>query len=284
MRNHHHLYSVPIVVIALILTMIACQNGAKNVPAGASEVLLDSCQLTDTTCFVKAGGERCAIFADAKIVFPKAFGDQAATEQLQQLFAAFVLNAPDSLNLEDAMRRAVSNSLHQYDFVQQWPQDGETDEEADAQLVYKYNTLTTVKVRFCKQGVITFCKNEVVKKNDKTTSETNRFYSFDLVNLSYIDLHKLFRDDALTDVTQLLRRQLLKQNNAASNEQLNDLGYFNVDNLTVTRNFCFDGEGVAWSFLPGQLAIDAVGEPMIHLTYDQLMPLACEGSILNRLN
>ena len=284
MRNHCNLLIQIVAVIMLTVTMIACQNGTQKPSSGAGEVLLDSCRLTDTTSFVKSNGERCAIYADANIVYPKTFKDHAATEQLQRLFAAFVLNAPDSLNLEDAMHATVSNTLHQYDFVEQWSNEDEADEEADAQLVYKYNTLTTVRVCYNNNDVITFCKNEVVKKNDKTTSETNRYYSFDLTTMSYIDLHKLFREDALTDVTQLLRAQLLKQNNVTSDDQLNDLGYFNVDNLTVTRNFCFSDKGVTWSYLPGQLAIDAVGEPIILLSYDQLMPLACEGSILNRLN
>lgn len=284
MRNHHNLLTQIVAVIALTVTMIACQNGTQKSSSEAGEVLLDSCRLTDTTSFVKSNGERCAIYADATIVYPKTFRDHAATEQLQRLFAAFVLNAPDSLNLEDAMHATVSNTLHQYDFVEQWPSEEEADEEADAQLVYKYNTLTTVRVCYNHNDVITFCKNEVVKKNDKTTSETNRYYSFDLSTMSYIDLHKLFREDALTDVTQLLREQLLNQNNATSDDQLNDMGYFNVDNLTVTRNFCFSDEGVTWSYLPGQLAIDAVGEPKILLSYDQLMPLACDGSIINRLN
>ena len=284
MRNRRNLLIQIVAVIVLTVTMIACQNGTQKSSPEAGSVVLDSCRLTDTTSFVKSNGERCAIYADANIVYPKKFQDHAATEQLQRLFAAFVLNAPDSLNLEDAMHATVSNTLHQYDFVEQWPNDEEADEEADAQLVYKYNTLTTVRVCYNNNDVITFCKNEVVKKNDKTTSETNRYYSFDLTTMSYIDLHKLFREDALTDVTQLLRTQLLKQNNATSDDQLNDLGYFNVDNLTVTRNFCFSDKGVTWSYLPGQLAIDAVGEPKILLSYDQLMPLACDGSILNRLN
>ena len=282
MQNHHHFLTLVAVFIILTVTMIACNGGAQKATSSAGEVRLDSCSLTDTTSFVKSNGERCAIYADATIVYPKSFGDHAATEQLQRLFAAFVLNAPDSLNLEDAMHATVSNTLHQYDFVQQLPNEVDANEEDEAQLVYKYNTLTTVRVCYNHNDVLTFCKNEVVKKNDKTTSETNRYYSFDLSTMSYIDLHKLFRDDALTDVTQLLRAQLLEQNNATTDDQLNDLGYFNVDNLTVTRNFCFGDEGVTWSFLPGQLAIDAVGEPMILLSYDKLAPLACDGSIISR--
>ena len=88
----------------------------------------------------------------------------------------------------------------------------------------------------------------------------------------------------MTDVTHLLRARLLEQNKATSNDQLNDMGYFNVDNLSVTRNFYFDDNGITWSYLPSQLAVDAIGEPQIALTYEQLTPLACAGSVINRLH
>ena len=82
---------------------------------------------------------------------------------------------------------------------------------------------------------------------------------------------------------QLLKQQLLTQNNATGNEQLNDLGYYNVENITVTRNFYFDDKGVTWSFLPNELAVEAVGEPKISIPYGNLEPSLSEESIIQRL-
>ncbi len=284
MRRYKH-YSVAVAsFIVLILTMVGCNAGTGG-SSDTSElkVQLDSCRLADTTSFVKSNGERCTIYADANISYPKMFRDKASTEQLQRLFAAFVLNAPDSLDLADAMHATVSNTLHQYDFVEQLPEDELNEDVDSSQIVYKYNTITTVAVHYNNDDIITFCKTEMVRKNDKVTSVTHRYYSFDLKTMAYIDLHKLFREDAMTDVTHLLRARLLEQNKVVNDDQLNDLGYFNVDNLSVTRNFFFDEKGVTWSYLPSQLAVDAVGEPQITLSYEQLAPLACDGSVLNRL-
>ncbi len=284
MRFFHHSTLIAAGIIVLTATMVGCHGSSTESTASHGQaVALDSCRLSDTTSFVKSGGERCAIYADAHIVYPKGFNDKAATEQLQRLFAAFVLNAPDSLNLNDAMRATVSNTLHQYDFVE-LPADDQGAEDDGAQLVYKYNTTTTVNVHYNQNDIITFCKTEVVRKNDKVTSVTHRYYSFDLLTMAYIDLHKLFREDAMADVTQLLRARLMAQNKATSDDQLNDIGYFNVDNLTVTRNFYFGDNGITWSYLPSQLAVDAIGEPQIALTYDQLAPLACDGSVIHRLH
>ena len=86
----------------------------------------------------------------------------------------------------------------------------------------------------------------------------------------------------MADVCQLLRQQLLAQNNVKGNEQLNDLGYFNVENITVTRNFYFDDKGVTWSFLPNELAVEAVGEPTLTIPYNDLTDYLCDESIIQR--
>lgn len=267
----------------LLVIVVACGHNTVSADDESVSVVVDECHLSDTTSFVKSNGERCAIYADASILYPKTFKDKAHTEQLQRMFAAFVLNAPDSVSMDDAMHATVSNSLHQYDFVVQWPEEDE-DDMRDTPPVYKYNTTTTVTVQFNQKDIITFCKTEVIKKNDKVTSVTHRYYSFDLVGMSYVDLHQLFREDAMAEVTQLLRAQLLEQNKVTNDDQLNDLGYFNVDNLSVTRNFFFDDKGMTWSYLPSQLAVDAIGEPQISLTYEKLMPLCNDNSLINRFN
>ena len=76
---------------------------------------------------------------------------------------------------------------------------------------------------------------------------------------------------------------MLKQNNVTGNEQLNDLGYFNVENITVSRNFYFDDKGITWSYLPNELAVEAVGEPKITIPYGELGDFLCDNSIIERL-
>jgi len=220
--------------------------------------------------------------AEATIDYPVTMGEGVRVDSLQRLFAAYVLESGDTLSLQDAMRQVVTNSMHQYDFMQEPVADEEFagDEE---NVTIKYATSTRIAPIYNKNGVVTFERVDVVKKNDKVTSVTHRYYSFDVESQSFIDLSRMFRDDALADVCQLLRKQLLAQNNAKGNEQLNDLGYFNVENISVTRNFYFDDNGVTWSYLPNELAVEAVGEPKITIPYSDLEEYLCDDSIIKKL-
>jgi len=274
------------ILLSITMLLFSCdKSGMGKGGDGMPSVIVKSQHLSDTSAFTMSNGERCTIFADATIDYPVSMAEGVVLDTLQRLFAAYVLESGDTLTLSEAMRQVVANSMHQYDFMAEPVNNDvavEVGEEADLNTL-KYATSTRVSPIYNKNGVVTFERVDVVKKNDKVASVTHHYYSFDVEAQAYIELNHLFRDDAVADVCQLLKQQLLKQNNAAGNEQLNDLGYYNVENITVTRNFYFDDNGITWSYLPNELAVEAVGEPRIFIPYGQLASSQCDNSIIERL-
>ena len=273
-----------LIVLSITTLMISCgKSRSSNSGDGKPAVTLKTQQLSDSSAFTMSNGERCTIVSEATIQYPATLPGGGNVDTLQRLFAVHVLEAGDSLTLQEAMRQVVANSLHQYDFMSGPLSDDETTEAAaDGLRAINYATSTRVTPVYNRNGVVTFERVDVVKKNGKVTSVTHRYYSLDTESQTYIDVNRLFRDDAIADVCQMLRQQLLAQNNVTGNEQLNDLGYFNVENITVTSNFYFDEHGVTWSFLPNELAVEAVGEPKITIPYADLEPALCDDSIIER--
>ena len=273
-----------VILLSFILLAASCGKAGKGKTGdGKPAVTLKTQQLNDKSTFKLSNGDRCTIVADATIDYPVSTLNNTAVDSLQRLFAAYVLESGDTLSLQDAMRQVVANSMHQYDFMDEPRSEDEVAEEDDLNTL-TYATSTRITPIYNKNGVVTFERVDVVKKNDKVTSVTHRYYSFDVETQTLIDVNRLFRDDAVADVCQLLKQQLLKQNNVTGNEQLNDLGYFNVENITVSRNFYFDDKGITWSYLPNELAVEAVGEPKITIPYGELGDFLCDNSIIERLN
>lgn len=274
-----------ILLLATALLFSCSKNRSIKNGDGKPAVTLKTQHLSDNSGFTMSNGERCNIASEATIDYPVTRANGAAINVLQRLFAAYVLESGDSLSLQDAMQQVVANSMHQYDFMNGPLSDAEAAEAAEAAeglTTLKYATSTRITPIYNQNGVVTFERVDVVKKNDKVTSVTHRYYSFDVETQTYIDVNRLFRDDAIADVCLLLKQQLLSQNNVKGNEQLNDLGFFNVENITVTRNFYFDEKGVTWSYLPNELAVEAVGEPKITIPYADLEPYLSDDSIIQR--
>ena len=272
-----------LILLSVTALLFSCSKtrSSKN-GDGKPAITVKTQRLSDTSGFTMSNGERCTIVAEASIDYPVSTASGAAVDSLQRLFAAYVLESGDTLSLPDAMQQVVANSMHQYDFMNGPLSDAEEAEASEGLATLKYATSTRVTPIYNQNGVVTFERVDVVKKNDKVTSVTHRYYNFDAETQTFIDVNRLFRDDAIADVCQLLKQQLLTQNNATGNEQLNDLGYFNVENITVTRNFYFDENGVTWSYLPNELAVEAVGEPKITIPYADLESSLCEESIIQR--
>ena len=275
-------------VLALLFSGVACTGGWTSGGGGTGDVDtigLDTVRLADTSSFIKASGERVGIYAEAMICVPAvAPSDTGTLLRLQRWFATRVLAAPDSLTLQQALQLNVSNSLHQYDLLDISPEEMGLipDECTECEVVYKYNTLTQVTLQRNDHGLATFCRLDVVKKNDRVTSVTHHYYTYDFVTGEDVDLSHLLRDDALADVTQLVRQRLLDQNNVSNADQLGELGYFNADNLWLTGNFYFGADGLTWSYPPGELAVDAIGEPTVTIAYDDIRPYATDASPLRR--
>lgn len=273
--------------IALVIILLghSCTGSSSSSAPMADTVTVAQVKMSDTTSFKKSNGDLCAIYADATFSYPTAYVDQSSLLQLQQLYATIVLGAPDTITPNEAMRQCVANSLHQYDFATPGQDAGNLSlaDADDLEAASVYHTSTNVQLHYNRNALVTFCRVDVVKKDSVVTSVTHRYYTIDLEQMRGVEVKDLFRDDALSEVTRLLKARLLEQNKVENNEQLNELGYFNVDNLVATSNFYFDANGVTWSYQPNELAVSAVGEPCITLAYDVLMPLASDNSILRRI-
>lgn len=278
-----HIVSIFILLAFMMLSVSCGRKGSNYVDDGKPAVTIAQTHQQSNSSFKMSNGELCTIVAEATIDYPKTIGENQPADSLQRLFAAYVLESGDTLSLNEAMNQVVVNSMHQYDFVEVPDVDEDVAADSDGMTTLKYVTSTRITPIYNKHGVVTFERVDVVKKNDKVSSVTHRYYSFDVDSQTFIDVNRLFRDDAISDVCQLLKQQLLTQNNVTGNEQLNDLGYFNVENISVSRNFYFDDKGVTWSFLPNELAVEAVGEPKITIPYKDLEPSLCENSIIERL-
>ena len=148
----------------------------------------------------------------------------------------------DSMKLAETFQRFAKDVLGQY---------GEDVDEVEFDkdervVVYNYNSKTNIKPVYNKNGIISYCKEEVTRKNDKVTMTSH----------SYINI---------------------------SLKPLIDIGYFNLDNLIANNNFSIGDEGITWTFGIYDIACYSVGETVITLDYETLKPYILDNSEIAEL-
>ena len=261
--------NVILVFVAIMLAMSACKNVASvgSMFADADTVAIATVSKSDTSWFALTAGGRCDVDANVKISYPVGYKNVESTQKLQHMFVQYVLELADSIGLDESPEQYLRGMLSQYGIS--------SDEKAehvedDYVSVYRYSNSTDIDAVFNRGNILSFCRSEVIKKNDKVTMSTHRYVNFDLKNMSLIDVSNLFNESVLDNVATLLKEKLKKQNGVDSDDALIDLGYFNLDNLRVTNNFYFKDESVVWSFVPYEISLYSVGETEIELTFDEM--------------
>lgn len=279
-------YFIPVysIIIYLLLSSLclSCGNfSTSNDTSYNDTVAVEIIKKNDSTSYIKSDGQKCDVYAEATISVPTSCGSKDITV-IRQLFAKYLLDAADTISVDEALNQYVSNYLKQYEISYNSVDVEDNEDESDIDNVKTYNNSINISVYFNNYNIVTFSKTEVIKKDGQVSSVTHKYYNIDLETNSLITLGSLFRDDASSALCQDLKASLMAENKVASADELNEVGYFNIDNMTVPRNFFFDKEGITWVYLPNELAIEALGEPRIKLSYDILEPYMSDKSAIIR--
>ena len=112
---------------------------------------------------------------------------------------------------------------------------------------------------------------------------THRYSNFDLEQMKLIEFNDLFIESSTDDLTMLIKSNLMKQLNAKTEDDVINMGYFNLDNLKPTTNFSIGTDGITWTYLPYEIALLSVGETNITVKYDELEMLMQDNDLVARI-
>ena len=269
-------------IALLTLALAGCSSGNKS-----GEVKLATDSLVETGSFKKSNGEVCKMKANVVVSYPQDFKDSTALAGLQQLFMTNVLKTPSGVKaMKEAIKfyaQSIINQKTPSQYGNNRASNDSIDGDYDEIDIDQFESNVVINVVFNDNDVISFCKEETIKKNDQVTSVSHHYVNFDLQSMKRITLNDLFRDDSLDKISQQLKSQLMDDKDASNEDELNDLGYFNLPNLTVTGNFYFTPSGITWSYDPSVVAVASVGEPTINIDYDDLQDYLSDDSIIKRM-
>ena len=276
---------IPVCVVAMLL--LACGCSGSDTSSEGGDVMIATDSLSQTGSFKKSNGEMCEMRVNLVVSYPQAFKDSASVEKLQQLFSSVLLKAPKGIvAVKDAMRNYVQSLVAQNTPSNSGETRASTDTVAgdyDEIDVDRLESTIRIKVVYNDNDLLTFCREESINKNGQNTSLSHHYVSLDLKDMKRVTLSDMFRDDCLDKLTAQLKEKLMDDKGASNEDELNDLGYFNLPNLTVTSNFFFTSRGVTWSYDSSVIAVASVGEPTINIDYGDLEQFYSDDSILKRL-
>lgn len=254
---------------------VGCRNSAgSRVAEGPVAMAVDSA--TQVGSFRTPAGNECKLKVTVVAHTPEKYVNDTLTRQLQQLFVEEVMGLPAEVPVAKAPQEYANAAIKQNtpdkadieEMIADTIQGGDNEELASLEARIAF------EVQYNANDVLTFCREERITRNGKTASTTHRYTNIDLKAMGRMGLMSLFAHSDLEPLRQAIHDKLLDDNDASTDDELAELGFFNVATMNVTPNFYFTSSGLAWCYEPGILAVESLGEPVVALSFAEAKELS----------
>ncbi len=260
----------------LLLILNSCGNKTDNTTAHQCDSLKYNIIAISDSIKDATGS---TIIVNANVALPI---NESGDKDISSVYNKYLLNLKnDSITGENAVITYVKKIL---DFYKTPAENIPSELEDETEKVSKYEINHNITPIFNSCNIFCVMKNTNMKKDGNSTIETNNYFSFNTSNCSRINIMDIIKDEYSTDINNLLKDRLMQQEGVGNQSQLIDLGYFNIDNLSINNNFFFKDNKIVFAYEPYEIACLQVGEVCIALEIDELTPYIKENSILSKLN
>lgn len=260
----------------LLLILNSCGNKTDNTTAHQCDSLKYNIIAISDSIKDATGS---TIIVNANVALPL---NESGDKDISSVYNKYLLNLKnDSITGENAVITYVKKIL---DFYKTPAENIPSELEDETEKVSKYEINHNITPIFNSCNIFCVMKNTNMKKDGDSTIETNNYFSFNTSNCSRINIMDIIKDEYSTDINNLLKERLMQQEGVTNQSQLIDLGYFNIDNLSINNNFFFKDNKIVFAYEPYEIACLQVGEVCIALEIDELTPYIKENSILSKLN
>ncbi len=253
-------------LLTIVLTITSsCSNSGSYISKGNSIALqMDSIVIQDS--LTDQNGIK--ITMAYAISYPKSIKDsKPETAKFSKLLAKLWFGN-DTLDLTKSAKAALSEGLKAYSSSAITNADDIQDE--DVAKISRYDIDQNIKMIYHNCDFAIFKKSSTTKKDGKASLSNNTFSVIDLTTIKQITLNDIFDESNFATINEALKKQLLTKNNCSNSDQLAEVGYFNIDNLSINDNFTIDNTGISFHYNPLEIACYAVGEVVITLPYEEI--------------
>ena len=157
------------------------------------------------------------------------------------------------------------------------------ENELQSNEFYTYYESLSNKIHFNQSSLLSF---QVKQSNNKGGSTTYSSYSNFVINLkdnSILNESDIFVPGYDVALQQLFANSLMQQNNVSNISDLEDLGYFGIEEIMPNRNFLIDEKGITYTFNRGEYSAYPLNAPVVFISFNDLRMLLKENTIVSKL-
>lgn len=273
-------YIVAFFLLSLFAT--SCNTGTKQ--ATENDIKFDSISVEKIYHLLdKPENPNCNL--QLHFVYPVKVHDKEMLAKIQQQFvlAYFGENYGDMLP-EAAATKYTEDYLKAYkELEDDFKAEVAKSDETPVGAWFSYYEMSSDDIAFNKSDILSYTVNF-----ENYTGGAHGAHSFTnhVLNLKTglpIKEADIFIENYQDDLAQILIDRITKQNNVENAKDLENIGFFSVDEIFPNANFLIDDNGITYTYNEYEIAAYVVGATNVHLPFEEIQHLLRKDSPISHL-
>ncbi|MDO5664556.1 MAG: RsiV family protein [Bacteroidia bacterium] len=285
--------------IAILLSslLLSCNSNTKSMFKADNGVEFNTINF-EKEHFLDNNPENPSCNLTLNLVYPNSIAN-FDSQTAKRVFLRTVIGADyDSLSAQEAVDKYAQNYINNYQSdaeiykinkpTQKQSNDDlyltEDDQAYLPEIFYSYYENISDSIVYNQYGIISFKVKQTNNKGGRMSYETNRNYVLDLSNGELITESDIFSAGYDMALRPIIQNSLMEANNVKSIQELEDLGFFGIDEILPNKNFLITDKGIIYTFNKGEYSAYQLQAPEIFIPYGVIRSLLREGSIAFKLS
>lgn len=262
-------------LVALFLISIivsGCNTGTTK--TADNDITFDSISV-DKTYHLLDNPENPNCNLQLNFIYPTKYDNKDILKKIQKQFVlSYYGDNYESLSPEEATAKYTEDYLNSYkELTSEFEVEVTKSDDSPVGAWFSYYEMSSNDIAYNKNDILSYTVNF-----DNYTGGAHGAHSFtnhviDMKTGDLITEEDIFIDGYQEDLAQILVDRIAKQNSVENPKELENIGFFSIDEIFPNGNFLIDDYGITYTFNEYEIAAYVVGASNVHLPYVEIQYL-----------
>ncbi|EKN06113.1 hypothetical protein HMPREF1076_05315 [Parabacteroides goldsteinii CL02T12C30] len=262
-----------LVVLFLISVFVSgCNIGTKKTTD--NDVTFDSISV-DKTYHLLENPENPNCNLQINFTYPAKYDNKDILKKIQQQFVySYFGDGYENLSPEEATAKYTEDYLNNYkDLEDEYKAEVAKADETPVGAWFSYFEMSSDDIAYNKNDILSYTVNFENYTGGAHGAHSFTNHVIDMKTGNLIKEDDIFIEGFQEDLAQILIDQIAKQNTVENPKELENIGFFSIDEIFPNGNFLIDDNGITYTFNEYEIAAYVVGATNVHLPYEEIQYL-----------
>lgn len=285
-------------LLALAVLLISCNSGGRSKFRAENNIVFDTIKVHER---YHLDGDTSKPFCDIRVEF--VYPETASRANIDSLQRFFVKNTfgtsyktlPPALAAADYVQSFIKNYSADAATYKETAKDMmelnalipgvdiSDSEHAAGNTFYSYYESLSDSIVYNQYGLIAFQVKQSNNKGGANSYNSYRNYVINLNNGNQVTESDIFNAGYDSAMQNLIITSLLDQNNVKTIPELEELGFFGIQEIIPNRNFLLNEKGIIYTYNKGEYSAYQLDAPQVFIPYAAIRSLLRENTVIYKL-